>query len=194
MKGSDAVAQVYAQALLELAFSKGVPAEVLRDVQEIGRILRDDPRSFRFLVAPNIRQEAKRTVVDHAFGGRVAEVVQNFLKVVIDKGRAQELPGIVDAFIAMYHERQGELVVQVSAAQALDDDEREKLKGAIKKKYRAQGYTEVLLEEKVDARLLGGVIVRTGDSLYDGSLRTRLAAVGDRLRQGRLKIEDVYED
>lgn len=193
-KGLDAVAHVYASALLELAFAKGVPAEVLRDVQEVGRLLREDERAFTFFVAPNIRKDAKRTVIDHAFGGRVSEIVQNFLKVIVEKGRALTLPQIVDSFIAMYHERQGELVVKVATAQALDDDERDKLRGALKKKYRGKGYNDVVLEERVDPKLLGGVIVRTGDNLYDGSLRTRLATLGDRLRQGRLKIEEVYED
>jgi len=193
-KGLDAVAHVYAEALLELAYSKGVPAETLRDIQEVGRLFEDDRRAFTFLITPNIRKEAKRTVVDHAFGGRVSEIVQNFLKVLIDKGRAEALPRIIQTFIAMFHERQGELVVKVSCAQPLEDDERDKLRNVIKNKYRAQGYTEVLLEEKVDPKLLGGVIVRTGDTLYDGSLRTRLAAIGDRLRQGRLETEEVYED
>jgi F-type H+-transporting ATPase subunit delta len=193
-KGLDTVAHVYASALLELAFGKGVPGEVLRDMQEVGRLLDTDKRAFTFFITPNIRKDAKRTVIDRAFGGRVSEIVQNFLKVVIDKGRAQALPGIVQSFVAMYHERQGELVVKVASAQALEDDERDKLRETLRKKYRAKGYNDVVLEERVDEKLLGGVIVRTGDTLYDGSLKTRLAAIGDRLRRGRLKIEEVVHE
>ena len=193
-KGLDTVAQIYASALLELAFSKGLPAEVLRDVREIGKLLESDRRSFAFLVTPNIRKEAKRQVIDRAFGGRVHEAVQNFIKVVVDKGRAQALPDIVRSFIQMYHERQGELMVKVATAHPLEDDQRDKLRAVLKKKFASKGYTDVILDERVDAKLLGGVVVRTGDNLYDNSLKTRLSAIGERLRAGRLKVEEAYED
>jgi len=194
VKGLDTVAQVYASALIELAYQKGVPGEVLADVQEVGRILASDHRTFTFFITPNIKKASKREVIDRAFGGRVNEIVQNFLKVVIDKGRADALPQIVTAFVAMYHERQGELVVKVQTAQALEDDDRDRLRRILRSKFKSKGYTDVVLDEKVDARLLGGVVVRTGDDLYDGSLRTRLAAIGDRLRAGRLNLEKLYED
>jgi F-type H+-transporting ATPase subunit delta len=193
MKGLDTVAQVYASSLLEIAFSKGVPGEVLRDIEEIGRILKKEPRVLAFLITPNIKKDAKRQVIDRAFGGRVAEVVQNFLKVVVDKGRAVALPEIIRAFVASYHERQGELVVNVRSAHPLDDDERDRIRAALKKKYAGQ-WNEFLLEERVDPALLGGLVLRTGDNVYDASLRTRLTAIGDRLRASRFKNEETYED
>lgn len=193
-KGLDKVAHVYAEALLELAFQKGIPAEVLREMRELGALFRSEPKSFAFLVTPNIRKESKRTAIDRAFGGRVSEIVQNFIKVVVDKGRAQALPDMVRSFIQMYHERQGELMVNVATAQPLEDDQRDKLRGVLKKKFAPKGYTDIVFDEKVDPRLLGGMVVRTGDDLYDNSLRTRLDAIGERLRAGRIKVEDSYED
>lgn len=194
MKGQDAVAQVYASALLEIAFSKGVPGEVLRDVQEVGRLLKAEPKAFAFLVTPNIKKDAKKQVIDRAFGGRVSEVVQNFLKVIIEKGRAIALPQIIQAFVDALHERQGELVVNVTTAHALQDDERERLKAALKKKHAGRGWQEFIIEERIDPALLGGLILRTGDNVYDASLRSRLAAIGDRLRASRLRNEETYED
>ena len=70
MKGLDTVAQVYASALIELAYQKGVPGEVLADVQEVGRLLQKDARAFAFLITPNIKKDAKKQVIDRAFGGR----------------------------------------------------------------------------------------------------------------------------
>jgi F-type H+-transporting ATPase subunit delta len=193
VKGLDAVANVYAESLLEIAFSKGVPGEVLQDVEEIGRVLKGD-RVLAFFVTPNIRNADKCQVIDRAFGGRVAEVVQNFLKVTIDKGRAALLPEIVRAFVAGYHERQGEAVATVTTAQPLDDDERDRLRSTLKSRFQMQGYNDLILEERVDQKLLGGVVVRTGDSVFDASLRSRLSALGERLRGSRLKNEDVYEN
>lgn len=194
MKGIDAVAHVYAEALLQLAFQKGVPAEVLRDLEEVGRLLEKDHRSYVFLVAPNIRVEAKRQVIDRAFGGRVSEVVQNFLKVAVDKGRAQEIPSIIRAFKDAYHERQGELLVRVDSAHPLEDDERQRLKQTLLGRYKKDGVNEVVLEEHVDAALLGGLVVRTGDQLFDASLRSRLNVVAERLRAHKIKPEGVVAD
>ena len=194
MKGQDAIAHVYAEALLELAFKKGTPSEVLRDLQEIAKILAAQPRSLSFLVSPHIRMDAKRQVIDKAFGGRVAEIVQNFLKIVVEKGRAAQLPRIIDSFVAAYHERQGELVVKVTSAQPLDEDERERVKTSLRNRHKSAGYTDVILEERVDPALIGGLVVRTGDNLYDASLRTRLQAIGEKLKSSRLKNEETYED
>ncbi len=193
-KGLDGVAHVYAQALHELALSKGVHVEVLRDVREIAKLFKNDPKSFAFFVTPHIRKDAKCAVVDRAFGGRVHEIVQNFLKVVVEKGRIQVLPAMIRSFIQIYHEHQGELMVTVATAQALEDDQRDKLRTVLKKKFAPKGYTDIVFDEKVEPRLLGGMVVRTGDDLYDNSLRTRLNAIGERLRAGRVKVEEVYED
>lgn len=189
----DAVAQVYANALLDLAFTKGVPGEVLRDLEQVARVLEADRRRvLSFFVAPSIKRDVKKQIIEKAFGNAVAEVVVNFLKVIIDKGRASDLPAILKTFVELYHERQGELVVHVTAAQQLGDDERERLKRALKKKNK--GYSEFILKERVDPSLLGGLVVRTGDSVYDASLRSRLEVIGERLKSSRVNNEVAYED
>lgn len=193
MKGDDTVSRVYAHALLELAFGKGVHQEVLRDLKEVAQLLSDQPKALHFLVTPNIRKESKRQVIDRAFGGRVSEIVQNFLKILVDKGRAQELLQIVHDYERGYHERQGELVVRLASAQPLDEEERDQLRSALRKKY-GTAYNDFILQEHVEPALLGGLVLRTGDNVYDASLRSRLEALGDRLKTGRLKNEEVYED
>jgi len=182
MRGKDTIALVYAQALLELAFEKGIHAEVLADLFEVQRALADDPRALAFFVAPHIRGEAKKQAVDRAFGGRVAQVLTDFLKVVIDKGRQASLPAIIDRFEELYHERMGETVVSVRSAVPLDEPARARLKEALKRRLER----EPLLEETVDAALLGGLVIRTGDSVVDGSLRHRLASIAERLDATRV--------
>ncbi|MBI3726658.1 ATP synthase F1 subunit delta [bacterium] len=194
MAKGDSVAHVYAEALLALAFEKGVHAEVKRDLEEIGRILEDEPAAHVFLVTPKIGKAAKREVIDRVFGGRVTEIVQNFLKVMVDKDRAAELPRAIAAFVSGYHERQGELVVSVKSSHPLDDDEREKLRDVLKKRFRKAGINDVILEERTEPALLGGVVLRTGDTVYDGSLRSRLGAIRERMLARRLRAEEVYED
>ena len=194
MAKGDSAAYVYAEALLSLAFEKGVPGEVRRDLEEIQRILAEDVHTRNFFVTPRIGREQKNEVIDRVFGGRVTDYVKNFLKLVVDKGRAALLEKIIEAFIAGYHERQGELVAKVQSSQPLDDDEREGLKAAIKKRFTKKGVNEVILEERTDPALLGGIVLRVGDEFYDGSLRSRLDAARDRLLATRLRAEEIYED
>lgn len=188
-KKQENVANVYAEALIELAYEKGTPAEILADLKEVGRALKADPRALVFLVAPHIRRDAKKQVIDHAFGGKVSDIVTNFLKVLVDKGRQDLLPMLIERFEGLYHDRQGETVVSVKAAVALEDRERDKLKQSLKRRLKR----EIILEERVDPALLGGLVIRVGDTVVDGSLRHRLAVLSGRLEDSRLHTTEVFE-
>lgn len=186
----ESLAHVYANALLDLAFQKGVHAEVLAELREFRRILEQDASFAAFLGTPSIRQQVKKDVIRKVFGKRVSDPTLHFLQVVIDKRRQAALPAIIDAFVAGYHERLGELVVKVESAVPLEGSQRDRLTRTLKQKYDK----EIVLEERVDPRLLGGLVLRVGDSRTDGSLRTRLRTIGDRLAATRFRSEDYYED
>jgi F-type H+-transporting ATPase subunit delta len=188
-KKQEAVANVYAEALIELAYEKGTPAEILADLKQVGRALKADPRALTFLVAPHIKRDAKKQMIDHAFGGKVAEIVTNFMKVLVDKGRQGLLPVLVDRFEALYHDRQGETVVNIKAAVPLEDRERDRLKQSLKRRLKR----EIILEERVDPTLLGGLVIRVDDTVVDGSLRHRLATLAGRLEDSRLATTEVFE-
>ncbi|MGE0711223.1 MAG: ATP synthase F1 subunit delta [Planctomycetota bacterium] len=186
----ESLAHIYANALLDLAFQKGVHGEVLAELREFGRVLEQEASFRSFLNTPNIRQEAKKEVVQKVFGGRVSDTTLHFLLIVIDKRRQVHLPQIVTAFVEGYHERMGELVVGITSATALDDGQRQRLTQVLSQKYGK----DVILRESVSAALLGGLVIQVGDSRIDGSLRTRLSSIGTRLEAARLVSEDYYED
>jgi len=126
----DNLAAVYAQALLELAFEKGVHAEILAELRAFGQALERDPQFRAFLNTPKIPREAKKDLVTRVFGTRVSDFTLNFLKVTIDKRRQGHLPSMITAFIAGYHERLNELVVTVTSAVPLEQPQKQKLSGA----------------------------------------------------------------
>lgn len=186
----DNLATVYAGALLELAFEKGVHAEVLAELRALGEILRQVPRFVTFLNTPNIGREVKKDLVDRVLGGQFSDATQNFLRVVIDKRRQAHLGAMIVAFEDGYHARMGEVVVLVTSAAALVDAQRKRLAAALKRRLDK----EIILDERVDPRLLGGMVLRVGDSRIDGSLRSRLESIGARLTAARFRSEDYYED
>lgn len=186
----ESLAHVYATALLELAFSRGVHAEVLAELNEFGSILAGEPLFASFLNTPKVREEAKQDVIRKVFGEVLSDLTLHFLLVTIEKKRQFYFPQILAAYQAGYHERLGELVVDVKSAAALTDKQRERLRALLAKKHQQ----EIILREKVDEGLLGGLVIQVGDSRVDGSLRTRLQAIGSRLQGARFVSEDYYED
>ena len=190
MADPETLARVYAQALLELAFDKGVHGEVLAELREFRALIASEPTLEAFLGVPSISPDVKKDMIGRVFGGKLSDVTLNFLKVLLDKGRVTAFGKIVSAFEDGYHLRQGELVVQVTSAVALDDEQRERLARVLKGKFNK----DVLLEEGVDEGLLGGLVLSIGDQRIDGSLRSHLETVGARLRGSRLRSEVYYED
>ncbi|MDC3378982.1 ATP synthase F1 subunit delta [Planctomycetota bacterium] len=185
----ESLALVYADALLALAFEKGVHGEILAELREIDALF-DRVENFEaFLATPMIRIEDKKAVIDKVFG-QLSEITLNFLRVVLDKKRQLALRSMIAAFIQGYHDRMGELVVSVKSAVPLASAQRDRLTKSLKTKYSK----EIVLREAVDAALIGGLVLRVGDSRIDGSLRSRLESIGARLEAVRLSSEDLYED
>ena len=187
---AESLPQVYANALLELAFGKGVHAEVLSELTDFGQVLTREERFRDFLNAPSIPQNAKKDVVKRVFGSRVSDPTLNFLLVVIDKRRQYWLLDMIERFEAGYHERMGELVVDVTSAVELDEAHRDRLRRTLNTKFGK----EIILRERVVPRLLGGLVLCVGDTRIDGSLRTRLESIGSRLAAVRFRSEDYYEN
>jgi F-type H+-transporting ATPase subunit delta len=187
--GDESLGSVYATALLDLAFEKGVHGEVLAELREFGALLESEELFASFLTTPKVREDAKQELIKKVFGGVLSDLTLHFLLVTIEKKRQFYLPQIVEAFIAGYHERMGELVVDVVTATALGDKQRDRLRVLLGKKHQQ----EIILRERIEEGLLGGLVIQVGDSRVDGSLRTRLEAIGERLRATRVS-EDLYED
>jgi len=188
--GEETIGTVYGNALLDLAFEQGVHGEVLAELREFDALLAKEADFEAFLGTPRIRADVKKDVVKKVFSGQVSDTTLHFLLLVIDKGRQIYLRQIIAAFIEGYHERMGELVVNVTSAAELGDAQRKRLAQTLSQKYGK----EVILRERVDDGLLGGLVIQVGDSRIDGSLRTRLQSIGSRLQAARFTSEDYYED
>jgi F-type H+-transporting ATPase subunit delta len=186
----ETLANVYATSLLDLAFEKGVHAEILSELREFGRVLDGEPDFVTFLDTPNIRRDVKKDLIIRVFGSKLSDFTLNFLKVVIDKRRQVHLRQMIQAFVAGYHLRMGEQVVKVQTAVALEGPQRARLTKALKAKFDK----EVVLEERVNPHLLGGLVLQVGDTRVDGSLRTRLQTIGAKLKATRFRSQDYYED
>ena len=106
-----------------------------------------------------------------------SKIVRNFLFVVIDHRRTHELPDIFQSFQQVVRERQGIAEAEIFSPMALNDTQKKEMTQVLEKLTGKK----VQAKFSLDAKLLGGVLVRVGDTIYDGSLRNRLDDMRERL-------------
>ena len=112
-------------------------------------------------------------MLDKAFGGKVTVTTLNFLKVLSRHGRMGSIGATARSARKLLNEQRNRVEVEVRTAAALSDSQRK----AISVRLAAMLGREVVLNMKVDPELLGGVVVRVGDTLYDGSLSSKLLSI-----------------
>ena len=170
----ETVARSYAEALFELA-QRHEGIEVYGDGIESVAVLVDENPSFRlFLETPRIDAEDKKKVVRTAFEGFPPNLV-NFLLVLIDKRRQRLLRDIAYAYAALVDEQKNRAHVEVKVARKMDDDTKDRVAARLSTLLGKTAIPHV----RVRPEILGGIVVRSGDTIYDGSLRRRL----DRMRR-----------
>jgi len=180
---SLAVAKQYAQALADLAFAPGstiTAAQVASQLRAVEQISQASAELRTILLSPAVPPARKRSVMarlTEPLG--LSRLVRNFLFVVIDRRRIPLLGAIREAFERLVDEREGIVRAQVRTAWELRPEHRAKLEEALERLTGKQVRSEYVLDEE----LLGGLVLRLGSTVYDGSLRGRLEALGRRLAE-----------
>ncbi|MDX1623409.1 MAG: ATP synthase F1 subunit delta, partial [Gemmatimonadota bacterium] len=147
-------------------------------VRALGGLLESEERFRVFLHAPQIPAEEKRSVIEASLGEGFHPLAVRFLYLVIDKHREAFLEEIVRAWRELLDERENRQSALVTTATPVDASMLRRIRGALEK---TTGKT-IDLEQAVDPDLLGGVVIKTGDTVIDGSVRARLERMRRRLK------------
>jgi F-type H+-transporting ATPase subunit delta len=172
-----AAARVYAETLLEVAREQGRVDALAEEAEALRAVLRGTPELVSFLASPRVERERKKAVLRDALSGRVSDMMVRFLEVVVDREREDLLDTILAELETLIAELRNEQPIEVTSAVPLEDSLRERLRETFA---RATG-RRIVLRELVDPALMGGVVVQIGDMLIDGSVRTRLQNLRERL-------------
>ncbi len=167
---SGALAQTYAEALLELADDGGSLAEVAEEVESLRGLIRDNTSLRAILENPAIADDERAGSLERMFKGRVSEVLYRFVQVVNRKGRADVLPSILEAFTGLVRDRRGIVEVNAYVPQRMSPAEADRVQSRISERLRH----EVVLHQYEDPTLIGGLKLRIGDRLIDGSVKAQL--------------------
>jgi F-type H+-transporting ATPase subunit delta len=168
----------YATALADIALEQGA-AEPARKQLEDFRAAFDESAELRnFLINPAISRDAKHGVIEKLVARLGAsKILRNFLFVMADNQRMHLLPEIVDTFELVLRQRQGVAEATVTSAAELNNEQKRELVQTLE---RLSG-KKIQATYSLQPELLGGAVVRIGDTIYDGSVRNRLNELRARL-------------
>ena len=165
------VAGRYATALFELALEANALDQIAADLDLFNQALDASPDLARLVKSPVFSAEEQGRALDAVLAKlKIAGLTRNFLLLAAKNRRLFAVPGMIGAYRAMLARHRGETSATVTAAAKLTEAQVTALKQALK---AALG-KDVLLEERIDASLLGGLVVKVGSRMIDSSLRTRL--------------------
>ncbi|WP_142413237.1 F0F1 ATP synthase subunit delta [Hathewaya massiliensis] len=160
----------YALALYKVAEEKGKVEEYLQDLKEIVKMIKSDENFIKVIKHPQINTARKREIFTLAFKDKIDDELLSFLIILINKGRILYLEEKLKEMEKIHLERQNKLLAEIITAVPLIEEERESLRTKLQNKYDK----EIILDEKVDELVIGGVYVRVGDDVIDGTIRSKL--------------------
>lgn len=171
------IARRYAHALFDTARKDGTLERVETDLEMIDALIRTQPNLLRIMRAPTIPRAQKKGLVGRLFENQISSLTLRFLYLLIDKRREATLPEVNREFQALSNAARNVLPAVATAATRLTAEERA---GLVQMLARRTGKT-IELQEEVDAELIGGVIVRLGDTIIDGSIAGQLRRLHQQL-------------
>lgn len=166
----SAIVDNYARTLLELAARESAAEAYGHLLADLVALERTEPDVARFLETPRVDLADKKRVLREVLSDRAPESFVRFVLVVLDKGRQRLLPEIEAAYRDLLDERAGRVHAQVTLAREPDEE----LRGEIVRGLRGALDREVVAHFQTDRNIVGGLLVRVGDRVLDGSLRRRL--------------------
>lgn len=172
-----AICRRYAAALHGEAASGGVVDRVDEDVAMMASALSDAHDLKLLFASPVIDAAKKQSIIETLFADRVSDLFLRFLLLLIEKGRGQLVADVVAEYRGFRNRQLGVVDADARSAMALSDNEVESLTEKLADVVKA----DVHLHVEQDRSLIGGVVVKVGDTVYDGSLKRRLSVLRTRL-------------
>ncbi|PLX22978.1 MAG: ATP synthase F1 subunit delta [Ignavibacteria bacterium] len=171
----------YAEAILDAIPADSSPETVIAELQDVQASVEASRELRLFFESPVIATDTKAEAVKALFQDRVSPYVVSVLLLLVEKRRESAVLAIITQVLVLRRAREGVLTTTVSSAVELDDGQRATLINALE----TTSGKRIEAEYAVDPDLVGGLIVRMGDTVYDGSVQHQLKRLRDRFVTGR---------
>lgn len=179
---AELVTTRYATALFDIAKAKDAVEQFEDEVKTILKILNEEKEFIQILAHPQILQDEKIKVIENVFEGKVSQEIVGLLVLIVRKNRQEILLDILSQFIEMAEVEKGILRATITTAMPLDDKQLAQIKT------RLENNTQKTIELDVihDKALIGGMIIKLGDKVVDGSIAGKMQALKQQLMDLRL--------
>ncbi|HTV44414.1 MAG TPA: F0F1 ATP synthase subunit delta [Stellaceae bacterium] len=169
--GVSALAERYAAALFDIADERRALDTVAADLRQLRAMLAESQDLTRLIRSPIVsREQQAQAIAALASAAGLSPLVRDFLAVVAQNRRLFAVPAMIGAYLAELASRRGEITAAVTTAQPLNETQTE----ALAEQLRHTVGRRVFIEAEVDPRLIGGMIVKVGSRMVDGSVESKL--------------------
>lgn len=176
-KGHMTVAKRYATALFQIAQSDQAGTPFEEDVRDVRDVFSNNRELMNFLGNPRIQMDEKKTVVQTAFASTNPKV-QKMLLLLLDRYRTDLIPDMADYFLEMANDARGIIDAKVYSIRPLTQQESDTISEVFARKV---GKKALRIENIIDSKLLGGIKLRIGNRVFDGTISGKLERLERRL-------------
>jgi F-type H+-transporting ATPase subunit delta len=169
----------YAIALYEVAEEKGKVDSYISELDQVSELMNNNKDLLEIINHPDLSTSRKKEIFENIFKGNIENDILSFLIILVDKNRFDELNAIVDAIKKIHLERNEILSAIITTVIPLNEEEKNALIAKLRNKYNKK----IVLTEEIDQSILGGVLVRVGNDVIDGTIRGKL----DKIKRLTLK-------
>lgn len=171
------VAKRYADALFQLAEEHNLTDDFVKELNVVASVFEQNEKLTSLLASPNATNADKLALIDTAFAS-VHVYIKNELKIMVERNRSTAITQMIEAFMNLNNDKNDIAHAVVSSVRALTQDEVSNVETTFKRLLNKQS---LIIENRVDESLLGGLRIRVGNTIYDGSLSNKLKRIEQNL-------------
>ncbi|KNF09717.1 ATP synthase subunit delta [Gottschalkia purinilytica] len=179
------IAKRYAEALFEVGFELDKLEQFKDEIKSISSVFESEPKLNNIFTHPRLSKSEKKDILSSLFQGKVSNEVLNLCYITVDKGRERYLKDISEEYKKISNIAQG--IVEAKAITAIPMDDKEVI--TLQNKLSSQLGKKVILSNIVDKSIVGGVLVKLGNKVIDGSIKGRLEQIQRDLNNIRVTQE-----
>jgi F-type H+-transporting ATPase subunit delta len=178
------VARRYATALFKVGMEDGLVEKYIQEIETFVNLLESSKELKVCLTNPLFEKQLRQQILSNVLDKMaLSDVAKRFLTLVSEKGRLAYLKDMLEFYGLLLDDYKGVARADLFSAISLSKEAVEKIKARLKE---VTGKQEVILNIKEDPSLIGGIVAKIGDVVYDGSIRTQLGVLKERLRRGEV--------
>ena len=174
----------YALAYYQVADEKGKVEQYLQELRELVDLIITNTDIIQLINNPQISTSRKKELMKDIFAGKVNDDLISFINILIAKKRIHTASGILAEAEKIYLEKKNTVIANVKTVISLNDVEKEELVNKLKVKYNKN----ILLKEELDESIIGGVYIKIGDDIIDGTLKYKLNQLQELMLKDKLEV------